>query len=218
MDEIKMFTAIRPAAPADADRIRQLAQARLTAAIAATPDRSPREAAKRPNHRRPVFLAAAAASVAATAAIVVPSVLPASGTGSLVTPAWAIQRGHGGTIDIVFTRALTHQAALQAALRADGVPAYVRSLSKCVWVPRSGKLIGTDTGALTIRSRKTKAGKWSTTIVIHPAAIPAKDAIFIAGTRFVWGLGIQLFLMRNDGPPVCDRKAGSPVRVSRGQS
>src|SRR5258708_14906144 len=110
MDEIKMFTALRPAAPDDADEIRVRARARLEAAITAVPARSPARAIATRKNRRPIVLTGAAVVVAAGAAIVVPAVLPAGHSGSYVTAAWALQPSADGTITVTINRALTHQA------------------------------------------------------------------------------------------------------------
>jgi hypothetical protein len=209
MDEIKMFTALRPAAPGDAEEIRQRARARLEAALTAMPPGSPGQAIAARKSRRPLVLAGAVA-VAAGAAVVGPAVLPASNSGSFITAAWAVQQNSDGTIKVTINRILTHQAALQADLRADGVPAYVRSVASCAWEPQGGlKQIRQDRHALA----SGKMHQDSRKIIIHPAAIPAGDAVFIGGSRFNSGWGLQLFLMPNDGPPVCVPNSHPPVGV-----
>jgi hypothetical protein len=204
MDEIKMITALRPATPGDARQACERVRGRLEAAIAAAPARSPGRAISAHRSRRPVVLAGVAAAVAMGAAVVVPAVLPASRSGSFITPAWAIQRSADGTITVTINRALTHQAELQADLRADGVPAYVRSEARCnVWEPQGGfKQMRTDWRALLFPAPGNNDKNFSG-IVIHPTAIPAGDAVFIGGSPMKYGLALQLFLMRGNHPPIC---------------
>ena len=135
MDEITMFTTIRPAPLAATEPIRQQARARLDAALQGPPRRagrrygsSPRSGARRRlgrfRFRRPVLLAGAVAAAAACAAIVVPAVLPAGGAGSLVTAAWAVQRNTDGTVTVTL-KDVFDLGGLQQALASDGVPARV---------------------------------------------------------------------------------------------
>ncbi len=204
MDEIKMITALRPTAPGDAGQACERVRGRLETAIAAAPARSPVRATSARRSRRPVVLAGIAAAVAAAAAVVVPAVLPAGNSGSFITPAWAIQRSADGTITVTINRALTHQAELQADLRADGVPAYVRSEARChTWEPRGGfRQMRTDWRAMLFPAPGNNDKNFGA-IVIHPAAIPAGDAVFIGGSPMKGGLALQLFLMRSNHPPTC---------------
>jgi len=128
MDEITMFAAIKPAPPAgEAGPIRQRVRARLEGALDA-PDRRPRRPGRRAagpgRFRRPALLAGAAAGLAVCAAIVVPAVLPAGGTGSVVTAAWAVQRHADGTVTVTL-RDVFDLSGLQHALADDGVQARV---------------------------------------------------------------------------------------------
>jgi len=69
------------------------------------------------------------------ALIAVPATLPGR-AGSLVTKARAVLRDPGGTITVTIPKTLSDQAGLQRALRADRVPASVRSMSGCqYWEP-----------------------------------------------------------------------------------
>jgi hypothetical protein len=207
MDEVSIFTALRPAPPADAEKTRQRARLRLDAAITAAG--SPGSARALRKRRRPVVLSAAAVAAAACAAIVVPAVLPGS-TGSFATPAWAVQRSSDGTITITIRKTLSDQAGLQRALRADGVPAYVRSMSGCqYWEPQGGiKQIRQDWKALIFPAPGNNDRDFGA-VIIHPAALPKGEAVFIGGGALGHGgLALQLFVMRNDRPPVCVPRHG----------
>lgn len=130
MDEIAMFTTIRPAPPAEAGQIRERARARLDSALGEPGGRGGRRrgsgqvAARLRSYRRPVLLACAAAGIAACAAIVVPAVLPAGGTGSVVTAAWAVQRNPDGTVTVTVSDVFD-LGGLQRALTDNGIPARV---------------------------------------------------------------------------------------------
>lgn len=197
-----MFTALRPAPPADAEQTRQRARLRLDAALMAAGSPGPARSFLRT--RRPVVLAAAAVAAATCAAIAVPAVLPGS-TGSFVTPAWAVRQSPGGTITVTIRKTLSDQAGLQRALRADGVPAYVRSMSGCqYWEPRGGiKQIRQNWKAMMFPAPGNNDRNFGA-VIIHPAALPKGEAVFIGGGALGHGgLSLQTFVMRNDQPPVC---------------
>jgi hypothetical protein len=136
MDEISLVTALRPAPPADAEQIRQRARSRLEVALTGA---GPHRRARLSRNRRWVVLGAAAAAAAIAAVIAVPAALPGGG-GSIVTKAWAVTRSpDGATVTVTIKQTLSDQAGLQRALRADGVPAYVRPMSRCgEWLPVGG--------------------------------------------------------------------------------
>src|SRR5258708_1395649 len=196
MDEIGLFAELRPAPPADAAQMRLQVGRRLDAAL--TSPGSPHRARPPRTRRGGARLGAAAGGAGAAIAIAVPAMLlGASGT----APAWAVQQGPRGTIIVTVTRAFHGQAGLQRALRADGVPAYARSLARCVWIPRGGiSKIRDDAEALTVGSRRT-AGLG--VFIIHPAEIPKGWAVLIAGIRFGRGLALQYYLMPKRHQPVC---------------
>jgi hypothetical protein len=202
MDEISMFTQLRPEPPADADQIRERARRQLDAAITAA--ESPRPARTFRRNRRRLMLSAAAVTVAAGAVIAVPALLPDSAGSSLVTPAWAVQQSPHGTITITIRKTLSNQAGLQRALRADGVPAYVRSMAGCQsWEPPGGiRQIRTNSKAVVFPEPGNNDRDFSK-IIIYLAELPKGDAVFIGGGTFKGGIAGQLFVMRNDGPPVC---------------
>jgi hypothetical protein len=117
MDEITMFTEIRPAPPEETEAVRGRARARLEGAL-----RGPVQPGRR--WRRPVLLAGAAAAAAACAAIVVPAILPAGSSGSVVTAAWAVQRDSDGTVTVTL-KDVFDLGGLQQALDSAGIPARV---------------------------------------------------------------------------------------------
>src|SRR5580692_5417621 len=138
MDEISMFTTLRPGELADAVAIREAARKQLAGVISA-PDAI---SAVRPRARRRHRMLAVGGMItaAAAAAIVIPAVLPGSATGTFITKAWAVERHQDGTLTVSFDEVATDPVALQRALRADGVHAFVRSMSmKSAYVKGAGK-------------------------------------------------------------------------------
>lgn len=211
MDEISMFTALRPTPPDDLEQIRQRARRQLNEALTASASPSPARASWR--NRRTGLLAGAAVAAVACASIAVPAMLPGS-AGSFVTSAWAVRRSADGTITVTIRKALRDQAGLQRALRADGVPAYVRSMAGCrYWEPQGGiGQIRHDWNAMIFPAPSNNDHDFSA-IFIHPAKLPKGDTIFIGGGAVGHGgLALQLFVMRNDHPPVCVPGHG-PMRV-----
>ncbi len=127
MDEITLFRGLRPAPPSDTEQIRTRARTRLETPLSGSPG------PVKSTWRRPRALAmtAGAVAIAAAAAIMIPAVLSTSMPESLVTAAWAVQRKPDGTIT-VYIRQMRDPAGLQRALRADGVPAYIRYVPEVV--------------------------------------------------------------------------------------
>ena len=208
MDEITMFTAIRPAPPAEAEPTRQRARIRLEGALGATGGRrrgSDRRRAGlgRFRFRRPVLLAGAAAAVAACAAIVVPAVLPSGGARSLVTAAWAVQRNADGTVTVTL-KDVFDLGGLQQALAGDGVPARVitvgtdpaaytgplvaanpvtRTTVRGCFYPATGSSFEpASVQQAAVTQVATPAGTDITALYdIHPAAMPAGSVLLIQG-------------------------------------
>jgi len=201
-DEITLVTALRPEPPADAEQIRQRAGRRLEVGLRAAPPY--REA--RPSRSRTLIFGAAAVATAAGAAIVVPAVLPGS-AGPLVTSAWAVTRGPDGavTVTIPFRRTFRDQARLQRVLRADGVPAYVRSMRGCAYWKPQGGLSQIDHRASNelMSPGPGNHDRGVSKIYIRPGSLGHGEAILIGGATFKGGLSLQTFVMRNTRPPVC---------------
>ena len=156
----------------------------------------PARPAATPRHRVRTAALAACALAAAGAAVAVPAVLPGGGPGSVVTAAWAVTRGPGGTVKVTFGRTLRDFAGLQHALRADGVRAYVRSTRCGGWLPSGGvHNILQNSPAL----RYVNPGVY----LIRPARLPEGQAIFLGGYKYPGGgESAQAYVMRGDRPPV----------------
>jgi hypothetical protein len=228
MDEITLFTALRPAPPQNQAELVEAARARLAGAAggrAEQPGRPGRWWQRRPRHRT-MLLAACAIAVAAATAIVVPVIVPGGGgAGPLITEAWAIQHNPNGTIRVTFKQA-RDAAGLQAALRAEGIDAYVR------YVPVVSNPSGPVTsypaeqcGPATIYpivpGRVVEqvfpfpaggAPDQGYAVTINPAAIPPGDAIFIevdwTPGRPDLGIGVQDMVLADHLPPVCTPRRG----------
>jgi hypothetical protein len=82
MDEISMFTALRPPPPDDTEAIRERARARLDAALRQAHPGAVRPARRQRSRRRLGVLAAGAVAAAAGIAVAVPAVLPGNTSGA----------------------------------------------------------------------------------------------------------------------------------------
>ena len=223
MDEITLFASLRPATPENAGELVEAARARLAGAFGETGEQPGRRGgwrwSARPR-RRTMLLAAGAIAVVAGAAIVAPAVLLGRGGGPLATAAWAIQRNPNGTIKVTFKQA-RDAAGLQAALKADGIDAYVK------YVPWVSKPSGPVTAypaedcfqATIYPSVPGKvveavfpfpaggAPDQGYAVTINPAAIPPGDAILIQVNwtpgRPDLGIGVNDTVLGDHLPPVC---------------
>jgi hypothetical protein len=203
MDEISLVTALRPGPPADAEQIRQRARGRLEVALTGA---GPNRQGRLSRNRRWLVVGAAAAAVALGAVIAVPAALPGSG-GSIVTKAWAVTRSpDGSTVTVTIDQTLSDWAGLQRALRAEGVPAYVRPMTTCGdWLPPGGlkEIRVNDWKAMLFPAPGNNDNNFSE-IVIHPAALPKGWAVFIGGGPLPHGgLQGQMFIMPYNRRPVC---------------
>lgn len=203
MDEITLFTTLKPADPPDdLGRAQAAARRRLTAGVAV----ATRGAAAKAGRRRLGQATAVAATVAATA-IVLPAVLPGGGSAAR---AWAVDRNRDGTITVTLTREFTDPAGLQRALRSDGVNAVVRTYNageaRVIRVHGGREHVEKHSGSVALcplpdkkyqasarvqhaviqlgrkmsfgavyLGRPGEAGRWSWTI--RPAAMPAGDVL-----------------------------------------
>ena len=211
MDEITMFATIRPAPLAEAGPIRQQARARLDAALQGPPRRPGRRYGSGMRrgerwlgrYRRPVLLGAAAAAIAVGVAIVVPAVLPAGSSGSVVTAAWAVQRSSDGTVTVTVSDVFD-LSGLQQALGGAGVSARVITVptnpaiytgplvafhpvnrvtvSGCFY-PATGSYFAPAAvqQAVVTRVAPSPGGGISELYVIHPAAMPSGSVLLIQG-------------------------------------
>jgi hypothetical protein len=212
MDEITMFAAIRPASPAEAEPGAPRARARLDAALQGPPRRAGRRYGSSPRpgepgrlgrYRRPALLGAAAAAVAVCAAIVVPAVLPAGGSGSVVTAAWAVQRNADGTVTVTL-KDVFDLSGLQQALASDGVPARVITVATdpaaytgplvavnpvtrttvrgCFYPATGSSFEPAPVQQAAVTQVATPVGTDITALYdIHPAAMPAGSVLLIQG-------------------------------------
>lgn len=222
MDEITMYTALRPQAPGNAGELTGAVRQRVAGEFG-TPPRLDRlvPGRGRPGRRR-VLLTAGAIAAAAAAAIVVPAVLPGRDAGSLVTAAWAVQHDKNGTIEVTFKQA-RDAAGLQRALRAEGVPAYVRYIP---WVPTGngdyrpartcrptgpGNLPGGQRNVAILEGvfpfLAAGGAPRGDALTIRPSRIPAGDAILIEVAWFPgdggFGENTGDQVLGNDNPPTC---------------
>jgi hypothetical protein len=208
MDEITMFTALRPAPPEEVEPTRQRARIRLEGALGAPAGKrrgSGRRDAGLGRFRfpRPVLLAGAVAAAAACAAIVVPAVLPAGGAGSLVTAAWAVQRNTDGTVTVTL-KDVFDLGGLQQALASDGVPARVITVATdpaaytgplvaanpvtrttvrgCFYPVTGSSFEPASVQQAAVTQVANPVGTDITALYdIHPAAIPAGSVLLIQG-------------------------------------
>jgi hypothetical protein len=222
MDEITMYTALRPKAPGNAGELTRAVRQRLAGEFGPPPRRDRRVPGRRRPGRRRLLLAAGAITAAAAAAIVVPAVLPDQGSGSLVTAAWAVQHNQDGTIEVTVKQA-RDATGLQRALRAEGVPAYVRYIP---WVSTGnghyrpaqncgqtgpGNLPGGAANVTILEEvfpfLAAGGAPRGAALTIRPSRIPKGDAIMIEVTWFPgdggFGTNVGDAVLGNDNPPTC---------------
>jgi hypothetical protein len=155
-----------------------------------------------------VVLGAAAALTVAAAAVVVPAVLPGGGPPAVTTRAWAVEPGGHGTIRVTI-RQLHDPAGLQRALRAEGVPAYVRYLpgrNSCSYRQDGGTLppAAVQEAVLPLGAGGDPRNPY--VLTIDRQALPPGDAVLIQAS---WspdqpdGIGLAPGVLGNDRPPVC---------------
>ena len=211
MDEITLFTELKPSPPAGAEaaRLRDRARARLTGTL--DPSGAPAGAGpgtgRRYPRRRRIVLGAVAVATAAAAAVVVPTVLPGGGTPALTTRAWAVEPGGDGTVRVTI-RQLHDPAGLQRALRSEGVPAYVRNEREptCQYQQDGGRIPPASVQKTALVTAVGGDAKNLYLITINRRALPAGDAVLIEAS---WSprqpdvIGLAPSVMGNDRPPVC---------------
>jgi len=213
MNEISMFTSLRPGAPADALAMREAARERLAGVLSA-PDAT---AAVRPRARRRHRMLAAGGMItaAAAAAIVVPAVVPGSATGTFVTKAWSVERNQDGTVTASFHEVVTDPVALQQALRADGVHAFVKVMSmKSAYVKGAGEeyytacnYSGLDKEPPSVQQAvvgQNVGPRGAQSWTIRPSAMPNRSSLLIT----LWPSSVVTVLqspvvLSTYQPPVC---------------
>jgi hypothetical protein len=117
MDEMDLLARMRDNAPR---RVSPRAEQLFRAGI--YPTHYPERTGLPPHRRKRFLVAGSLAAAAAAAAIVVPAVLPG---GAGFAKAWAVERRADGTVTLTINQEFSDLNGLQAALRADGVPAIV---------------------------------------------------------------------------------------------
>ena len=116
MDEISMFTALRPPpGPVEITGARD----RLAAEISGVPARPVSRKAR-------LAMTGGLVAAAAAAAIVVPAAVPHGAGGAFTGTAWAVDGKPDGTVTVTLGEEFHDPAGLERALRADGIRAYVR--------------------------------------------------------------------------------------------
>lgn len=189
MDEISMFTTLRPGELADAVAMREAARKQFAGVLSA-PDAI---AAVRPRARRRHRMLAVGGMITAAAAtaIVVPAVLPGTATGTFITKAWAVERHQDGTLTVSFDEVATDPVALQRALRADGVHAFVRVMSmKSAYVKGAGKEFyaacnysGLDSEPPSVQQAvvggQNSGQRGVQSWIIRPSAMPKRSSLLI---------------------------------------
>lgn len=211
MDEISMFTELRPAPPsdADADAIRAVVRERLTSVLS---EADPAAHARRPQGRRSsagprrspvrrrVLIGGGLVAAATAAAIVVPALLPGAGN-TVMAKAWAVERNSDGTVTVAVSQQFNDPAGLQQALAADGITAFVTlhreitgenagggyAYDECDYLnldyaPQAVENAVVAEGKNTVSSPPSVFDDWPT-FIIHPAAMPEGSALLIAAWR-----------------------------------
>jgi hypothetical protein len=216
MDEITMYTALRPQAPGNAGELTGAVRRRLAGEFG-TPPRRIRRLPGRPR----LLLAAGAITAAAAAAIAIVQAGPGRNTGQFVTAAWVVKHNANGTVKVTLKQA-RDAAGLQRALRADGIPAYVR-IGPWWWNPAKPSTAWpaeecSQAGGGPPVARKVVEEVFpfpgggggpdqGYAVTIRPSAIPEGDSILIEVTwspdRPIFGMDVGDTVMSTTRPPAC---------------
>lgn len=214
MDEISMFTALRPGVPADIARAREAARKQLVDVLGAPAVAT--TVAPQPARRHRMLAVGGVITAAAAAALVVPAMLPGSATGTFITKAWAVERRPDGTVTVSFHELAIAPVALQRALRADGVHAFVRVMPvKSVYVKGVGKVYyrtcsysGISKEPPSIQHAVVAGHGASQSAVqswrIRPSAMPGRSSLLIT----LWSSSaasalLNPVVLRTHQPPTC---------------
>ena len=233
MNDISTLRELRPAPPpAELAAMRLAARRRFVAATAPAP--------KRAGHRwrRPVLvggLTTAAAAAGVAAALVLTSGTAAvpgqQGTGgqsrTVVTTAWTVREAADGTVSI-YLQEYANPAGLQQTLQADGVNAIVRAIpytlqtspagnNKTMVSPTCNYNTINDREPLSVQRAVLTVGREAlpALFVIHPDAMPAGTALFLAfmvrPPRAAGNIALKPVVLSDDTAPACVPVAAKPV-------
>jgi hypothetical protein len=213
MDEIKLFTSLKPDVPGDMEFSQMGAGARRQ--VVAAIRRRGRK------WQMPMLAGGLTALVAGAAAAVV--VLTSGGTpapaparqhyGTVVTAAWTVKENTDGTVTVEI-RQFADPARLQQVLRDDGINAFVREthlVSKKVGKTTYTYLSCTYPYAAPNDAPQSVQHEVVTPDfpqgwIIHPAAMPPGSALFLSGTPPMRG-GLEEAsypqVLTNDQLPFC---------------
>jgi hypothetical protein len=216
MDEITMYTALRPQAPGNAGELTGAVRQRVAGEFGPTARRTRRL----PGRRRLLLAAGAIATAAAAAIAIVQTAGSERSTNQFVTAAWVVKHNPNGTVKVTLKQA-RDAAGLQRALRADGIPAYVR-IGPWWWNPAKPLTAWpaeqcSQAGGGPPVARKVleevfpfPAGggpDQGYALTIRPSAIPEGDSILIDVTwspdRPIFGMDVGDLVMSTTKPPAC---------------
>jgi len=217
MDEIDMFTALRPSPPADAQAMRAAVLERVEGVLRGA-DAPP---VRMPRRRRRLLVAGGIVTAAATAAIVVPAILPGGTNGTFITKAWAVERNADGSVTFSTSKQFDDPAGLRRALKAAGVTAFVvinrlisndtASYDACDYdvadfAPQAVQKAVVTLGGH-VDAPPGQVVVWPTW-TLHPAAMPKGSALLIASWRPVNredpSVGAMIpMVLRTDKLPAC---------------
>jgi hypothetical protein len=217
MDEISMFTALRPAAPADAPAMRAAVLERVEGVLRGADTAR----ARVPRRRRRLLTAAGIVTAAAAAAIAVPAALPGGTNGTFITKAWAVERNADGSVTFSTSKQFNDPAGLRRALKATGVKAFVvinrlidtpaYSYDACDYDVANFAPQAVQKAVVTLGGHvDAPPGQvvvWPTW-TLHPAAMPQGSALLIASwlpaNRHDPSAGAMVpMVLRTDRLPVC---------------
>jgi hypothetical protein len=160
----------------DMEELAREGMRQFTATMRVSPGLAARtcERHQRRTRRKLTGLAAGAATVAASAAVAVTALAPASHQPGAQLAAWTVVKQAGGTVSVTI-RELRDPAGLQSRLRADGVPASVNFLGQRNFsCQRYTASVAQMNRVFTVQ----QTGRFPV-MVIHPSALPGGTGVEI---------------------------------------
>jgi hypothetical protein len=236
MNDITALRELRPAPPpAELEAMRMAARQRFAAGTAPAPAPATGRAGQR--WRRPVLagglvMGAAAAGVAAALILTsgvgaVPGQHASGGhSRTVVTTAWTVREAADGTVSITLQE-YSDPAGLQQTLEADGIDAIVRAipytlrtavnLNKPIVYPTCNYDTLNDREPLSVQGAVLTVGREAlpALFVIHPDAMPAGSALFLAfmasPPNATGSIALKPVVLSNDTVPTCVPVAAKPA-------